>query len=79
MSNASIASILIVDDDKRNLIAMQELLQCLGQNLARATMDIGLRSLFARLPGLRLAAAPEDVPFKPGIAIQGMNELPVTW
>ncbi|WP_103339740.1 cytochrome P450 [Amycolatopsis sp. CA-126428] len=53
--------------------------QCLGQNLARVTMDIGLRSLFTRLPGLRLAAAPEDVPFKPGIAIQGMNELPVTW
>ena len=41
MSNASVASILIVDDDKRNLMAMQELLQCLGQNLVLA--DSGKR------------------------------------
>ncbi|HEX6354493.1 cytochrome P450 [Actinophytocola sp.] len=53
--------------------------QCLGQNLARVILRIALHSLFERLPDLRLAAAPEDVPFKPGIAIQGMIELPVTW
>nr|AXL06607.1 cytochrome P450 [uncultured bacterium]AXL06752.1 cytochrome P450 [uncultured bacterium] len=51
--------------------------QCLGQNLARVILEIALRNLFERLPGLRLAA--EDVPFKPGIAIQGVTELPVTW
>jgi pentalenic acid synthase len=53
--------------------------QCLGQNLARAEMEIALRSLFARLPGLRLAAPAEEIPFKPGDTIQGMLELPVTW
>ncbi|MFJ6571861.1 cytochrome P450 [Streptomyces sp. NPDC091292] len=53
--------------------------QCLGQNLARAEMDIALRTLFTRLPGLRLAAPPEEIPFKPGDSIQGMLELPVTW
>ena len=53
--------------------------QCLGQNLARTELDIALRSLFARLPGLRLACPPEEVPFKPGDTIQGMLELPVTW
>nr|AXL06729.1 cytochrome P450 [uncultured bacterium] len=53
--------------------------QCLGQNLARVILEIALRSLFERLPGLRLAAAAEDVPFKPGIAIQGLTELPVSW
>ncbi|RVU27760.1 cytochrome P450 [Streptomyces antnestii] len=53
--------------------------QCLGQNLARAEMEIALRSLFARFPGLRLAAPPEEIPFKPGDTIQGMLELPVTW
>lgn len=53
--------------------------QCLGQNLARAEMEIALGTLFERLPGLRLAARPEDIPFKPGDTIQGMLELPVTW
>ncbi|MFI6639830.1 cytochrome P450 [Streptomyces sp. NPDC050504] len=53
--------------------------QCLGQNLARAEMEIALRTLFERLPGLRLAAPPERIPFKPGDTLQGMLELPVTW
>ncbi len=53
--------------------------QCLGQNLARAEIEIALSSLFGRLPGLRLAAPAEDIPFKPGDTIQGMLELPVTW
>ncbi|MFF9672063.1 cytochrome P450 [Streptomyces eurythermus] len=53
--------------------------QCLGQNLARAELEIALGSLFTRLPGLRLAAPAEEIPFKPGDTIQGMLELPVTW
>ncbi|MDJ0464438.1 cytochrome P450 [Streptomyces sp. H27-C3] len=53
--------------------------QCLGQNLARAEMEIALASLFARLPGLRLAVPADEVPFKPGDTIQGLIELPVTW
>ncbi|MFB7596597.1 cytochrome P450 [Streptomyces sp. NPDC056160] len=53
--------------------------QCLGQNLARTEMEIALGSLFARLPGLRLAAPPQEIPFKPGDTLQGMLELPVTW
>ncbi|MFJ9722194.1 cytochrome P450 [Streptomyces sp. NPDC101209] len=53
--------------------------QCLGQNLARAELDIALRTLFDRLPALRLAAPADEIPFKPGDTIQGMLELPVTW
>ncbi|MET9324629.1 cytochrome P450 [Streptomyces sp. NPDC003038] len=53
--------------------------QCLGQNLARAEMEIALGTLFERLPGLRLAAEPHRIPFKPGDTIQGMVELPVAW
>lgn len=53
--------------------------QCLGQNLARAELEIALRSLFERFPGLRLAAPPEEIPHKPGDTIQGMVELPVAW
>ncbi|CAL9648454.1 cytochrome P450 [Streptomyces sp. enrichment culture] len=53
--------------------------QCLGQNLARAELEIALRTLFERLSTLRLAAPAEEIPFKPGDTIQGMLELPVTW
>ncbi|MER7762781.1 cytochrome P450 [Streptomyces sp. NPDC097619] len=53
--------------------------QCLGQNLARAEMEIALSALFDRLPGLRLDAPPGSIPFKPGDTLQGMVELPVTW
>lgn len=53
--------------------------QCLGQNLARAELEIALHSLFARFPGLRLAVPAEEIPFKPGDTIQGMVELPVAW
>ncbi|MCX4985905.1 cytochrome P450 [Streptomyces sp. NBC_00572] len=53
--------------------------QCLGQNLARAEMEIALGTLLRRLPGLRLAIPADEIPFKPGDTIQGMLELPVTW
>nr|WSZ12765.1 cytochrome P450 [Streptomyces canus] len=53
--------------------------QCLGQNLARAELEIALRTLFERLPTLRLAAPADEIPLKPGDTIQGMLELPVTW
>ncbi|MGW2634729.1 cytochrome P450 [Streptomyces chattanoogensis] len=53
--------------------------QCLGQNLARAEMEIALRSLFARIPDLRLAVPAAAIPFKPGDTLQGMIELPVAW
>ncbi|MGW7791854.1 cytochrome P450 [Streptomyces tricolor] len=53
--------------------------QCLGQNLARAELEIALGSLFTRLPEPRLAVPAEEIPFKPGDTIQGMLELPVTW
>ncbi|MFF6996760.1 cytochrome P450 [Streptomyces sp. NPDC008313] len=53
--------------------------QCLGQNLARAEIEIALRSLFGRLPALRLARPADEIPFKPGDTLQGMLELPVTW
>ncbi|BAU86794.1 cytochrome P450 hydroxylase [Streptomyces laurentii] len=53
--------------------------QCLGQNLARIELEIALGTLLRRLPGLRLAAPADRIPFKPGDTIQGMLELPVTW
>ncbi|MCC3773911.1 cytochrome P450 [Streptomyces sp. UNOB3_S3] len=53
--------------------------QCLGQNLARAELEIALSTLFARIPTLRLAVAPDEVPVKPAGTLQGLYALPVTW
>ncbi|MDR6975758.1 pentalenic acid synthase [Streptomyces sp. 3330] len=53
--------------------------QCLGQNLARAELEIALGALLERLPGLRPAVPDDEVRWKPGDTIQGMLELPVTW
>jgi pentalenic acid synthase len=53
--------------------------QCLGHNLARAEIEIALRTLFERLPSLKLAVPAQEIPFKPGTTLQGLLELPVSW
>jgi cytochrome P450 len=53
--------------------------QCLGQSLARAELDIVYRTLFTRLPGLRLAGPVADLPVKDDGFVYGLYELPVTW
>ncbi len=52
--------------------------QCIGQNLARVEMQVAFATLARRLPGLKLAAAPEELKFKEA-DIYGMKELPVSW
>jgi cytochrome P450 len=53
--------------------------QCLGQNLARMELRIVFDTLVRRVPGLRLAANVDDLPFKDDAAIYGLYGLPVTW
>lgn len=53
--------------------------QCLGQNLARAELEVSLRALFERLPTLALAEPLSSLPVKPGGSVQGVYRLPVTW
>ncbi|MFH8386051.1 cytochrome P450 [Kitasatospora sp. NPDC018058] len=53
--------------------------QCLGQQLARAELQITLTSLFARFPGLRLAVPADRLPFRDDMIIYGLHQLPVTW
>ncbi|AEB44403.1 MULTISPECIES: cytochrome P450 [Micromonospora] len=53
--------------------------QCLGQNLARAELEVTLRALFERLPTLALAEPLSSLPVKPGGSVQGVYRLPVTW
>ncbi len=53
--------------------------QCIGQNLARAEMQIAFATLARRLPSLRLAVPPDELRFKGESGIYGIKELPVTW
>ncbi|MDG4792768.1 cytochrome P450 [Micromonospora sp. WMMD1082] len=53
--------------------------QCIGQNLARAELEIVFRTLFTRVPGLRLAVPLAQLPFKRDSNLYGVDALPVTW
>ncbi|MFC4013553.1 cytochrome P450 [Nonomuraea purpurea] len=66
-------------DARRHLAFGYGVHQCLGQQLARAELRIGLRALFERLPGLRLAVPATEVPMKEDASVYGVRCLPVTW
>jgi cytochrome P450 len=53
--------------------------QCVGQQLARAELQIVLPTLFRRVPTLRLATAIDDISFKNNHLAYGVHELPVEW
>ncbi|MCU1375977.1 MAG: cytochrome [Actinomycetia bacterium] len=50
---------------------------CLGAHLARMELQVAIGSLATRFPDLRLAVAPDDVPWKVGSAVWGLAALPV--
>ena len=53
--------------------------QCVGQQLARAELQIVFHTLFRRVPTLELAVPIDDVPLKHDRLAYGVYELPVTW
>jgi cytochrome P450 len=52
---------------------------CLGAQLARMELQVALQTLIGRLPELRLAVDEKDLPWKTGLLVRGLRELPVTW
>ena len=53
--------------------------QCVGQQLARAELQIVFHTLLRRIPTLKLAIPFDEVPFKHDRLAYGVYELPVTW
>ncbi len=53
--------------------------QCLGQPLARTELQIALRTLFQRLPDLRLAVDEDQLAYRTTMVVHGVDALPVTW
>ncbi|QUQ68062.1 cytochrome P450 [Kutzneria sp. CA-103260] len=52
---------------------------CLGAQLARLELQVAVGTVLRRLPGLRFAVPVEEVPFKQGRLIRGLQALPVAW
>ncbi|MEV0699408.1 cytochrome P450 [Saccharopolyspora sp. NPDC050389] len=52
---------------------------CLGAQLARLELQVALRTLLTRLPGLRFATSAEDVEWKSGMLVRGPQRMLLTW
>lgn len=53
---------------------------CLGQQLARMELQVLWTTLLKRMPNVRLAVPPEEVPFRPDVSVTiGPAHLPVNW
>lgn len=52
---------------------------CLGAPLARMEGQIALGTLVRRLPELRLRVQPEELRWRPGMLLHGLQELPVAF
>lgn len=53
--------------------------RCLGARLAHLEIEITLRELLRRFPGLELTVAPEDVKWSPVTFLRSALTLPITW
>jgi cytochrome P450 len=53
--------------------------QCVGQQLARAELQIVFQTVLRRIPTMKLAVPFEAIPFKHDRLAYGVYELPVTW
>jgi cytochrome P450 len=52
---------------------------CLGAPLARMELQVALRALLTRLPGLRFAGPETDIVWKTGVSTRGPERMPITW
>ena len=52
---------------------------CIGANLARTELRTVFPKLFARFPGLRLAAGIDEIPVRVNRVAGGVDAVPVTW
>jgi len=52
---------------------------CLGAQLARLELQVAVGTVLRRFPGLRFAVPAEEMPFKAGRLVRGLQALPVTW
>jgi cytochrome P450 len=52
---------------------------CVGSHLARVELQVGLGAVLGRLPRFRFAVAEEELRWKRGPLVRGLEELPIVW
>lgn len=52
---------------------------CLGANLARMELQVAFAAILDRIPTIRLAVPPDEVPWKVGLLARGPVALPIAW
>lgn len=74
------AARLDIDRDARRHLAFgYGIHRCLGQFLARVELEVALRALLRKPPGLRPAVPASRLRFRGDMLVYGVHELPVTW
>ncbi|HEY0607926.1 MAG TPA: cytochrome P450, partial [Herpetosiphonaceae bacterium] len=66
-------------EPNRHLAFGQGIHYCLGAPLARLEGQIAITTLLRRMPNLRLAVAPEQLRWRRGLIIRGLQKLPVAF
>lgn len=66
-------------DSARHLAFGRGAHMCLGAALARVEGQVALTTLLSRLPGLRPAVPLDDLGWRPGMTLRGLQELPVVY
>jgi cytochrome P450 len=66
-------------DARRHLAFGHGIHRCLGDHLAAAELEIALRALFSRLPGLRIAVPDHELELRVSGDPFGLATLPITW
>ena len=52
--------------------------RCIGAELARIELRMAYPSLVRRFPDMRLAVAPDEIPYRDTSIVYGLDSLPVT-
>ncbi|WP_191413595.1 cytochrome P450 [Salinibacterium sp. ZJ450] len=74
------ADVFDIDRDNTKQLALGAgIHSCLGQNLARAELEIVFETVLRRIPTLRLAVSENDIEFQRDGFVFGVYAMPVTW
>ncbi|MFD7454200.1 cytochrome P450 [Kitasatospora sp. NPDC059827] len=52
---------------------------CIGAHLARLELQVAIETVLHRMPGIRLAAPEDELPWKTDAMVNGLQALPVAW
>ena len=69
----------IARENNKHLSFGQGMHYCLGAPLSRLEAQIALSTLFRRVPNLRVSISPEQIRWRSGFIVRGLESLPVSY